>query len=43
MTLTFVPKIAAIILTLLVSTPLIYSVLKRLSDQVFDLVISGTV
>lgn len=43
MTLTFVPKIAAIILTLLVSTPLIYSVLKRLSDQVFDLVISGNV
>ena len=43
MTLTFVPKIAAIILTLLVSSPLINSVLKRLSDQVFDLVISGTV
>ena len=42
MTLTFVPKIAAIILTLLVATPLIYSVLKRLSDQVFDLVVSGS-
>lgn len=41
MTLTFVPKIAAILVGLVLVTPLIYLVLKRLSDQVFDLVVSG--
>ena len=43
MTLTFVPKIAAIFLVLLVATPLIYTTVKGLSDRVFDLIASGTV
>lgn len=43
MTLTFVPKIAAILVGLVVVTPLTYVVLKRLSDQIFDLVVSGGV
>ena len=42
MTLTFVPKIAAIILALIASTPLIYIVLTRLSDQVFSLMLEGS-
>ncbi|WP_375689911.1 flagellar biosynthetic protein FliQ [Pseudooceanicola sp. LIPI14-2-Ac024] len=41
MTLTFVPKIVAIFVGLLVFSPFIYSMVKRLSDQVFDLVVSG--
>ena len=41
MTLTFVPKIVAIFLGLLVATPLAYAVLHRLSDRVFDLIVSG--
>ena len=43
MTLTFVPKIAAIFVVLLIATPLIYSTGKTLSDRVFDLIASGTV
>ncbi|GAA6150332.1 MAG: flagellar biosynthetic protein FliQ [Pseudomonadota bacterium] len=43
MTLTFVPKIAAIFVVLLIATPLIYSTVKTLSDRVFDLIASGTV
>ena len=43
MTLTFVPKIVAIFLGLLVATPLAYAVLKRLSDRAFDLMVSGGV
>ncbi|MGV6810866.1 MAG: flagellar biosynthetic protein FliQ [Brevirhabdus sp.] len=43
MTLTFVPKIAAIFITLALSMPFIYSTLTRLSDQVFDLIASGGV
>ncbi|WP_375176172.1 flagellar biosynthetic protein FliQ [Pseudooceanicola sp.] len=43
MTLTFVPKIAAIFAVLLLATPLIYSTVKGLSDRVFDLIASGTV
>lgn len=43
MTLTFVPKIAAIFITLLIATPLIYSTVKGLSDRVFDLIASGSV
>lgn len=43
MTLTFVPKIAAIFLVLLVATPLIYTTVKGLSDRVFDLIASGAV
>ncbi|MFC4669533.1 flagellar biosynthetic protein FliQ [Seohaeicola nanhaiensis] len=41
MTLTFVPKIVVIMLGLVVLTPLMYLVLKRLSDQVFDMLIVG--
>jgi len=41
MTLTFVPKIVAIFLGLVVATPLIYAVLVRLSDRVFDLIVAG--
>jgi flagellar biosynthetic protein FliQ len=43
MTLTFVPKIAAIFVVLLIATPLIYSTVKGLSDKVFDLIASGSV
>ena len=43
MTLTFVPKIAAIFVVLLLATPLIYSTVKGLSDKVFDLIASGSV
>lgn len=43
MTLTFVPKIAAIFLTLALSLPFIFSTLLRLSDRVFDLIVSGGV
>jgi flagellar biosynthetic protein FliQ len=43
MTLTFVPKIAAIIITLLAATPFIYNVLLRFSDRIFDLIVSGGV
>jgi flagellar biosynthesis protein FliQ len=41
MTLTFVPKIVAIFLGLMGATPLAYAVLKRLSDQVFTMIVSG--
>ena len=41
MTLTFVPKVVAIFLGLLVATPLAYAVLHRLSDRVFDMMVSG--
>lgn len=41
MTLTFVPKIIAIFLGLMAATPLAYAVLKRLSDQIFTLIITG--
>lgn len=41
MTLTFVPKIAAIFLTLALSLPFIFATLTRLSDQVFDLIQNG--
>lgn len=43
MTLTFVPKIAAIFLTLAISLPFVFSTLVRLSDRVFDLIVSGGV
>ena len=42
-TLTFVPKIVAIFLGLLVATPLAFAVLQRLSDRIFDMMVSGTV
>ena len=41
MTLTFVPKIAAIFLTLALSLPFIFATLSRLSNRVFDLIVSG--
>ncbi|MGR3372834.1 flagellar biosynthetic protein FliQ [Pseudooceanicola nanhaiensis] len=41
MTLTFVPKIVAIFVALLVFTPFIYATVKRLSDQSFDLIVNG--
>lgn len=41
MTLTFVPKIVAIVLTIILSLPFIFNTLQGLSDQVFDLIISG--
>ncbi|PCH98182.1 MAG: flagellar biosynthetic protein FliQ [Rhodobacteraceae bacterium] len=41
MTLTFVPKIIAIFVGLLVWTPFMYKVLKNLSDQTFDLITNG--
>tara|TARA_R110002049_G_scaffold29972_2_gene101972 strand:- start:60191 stop:60460 length:270 start_codon:yes stop_codon:yes gene_type:complete len=41
MTLTFVPKIVMIFVTLLVATPFMYATLKHLSDTVFDLVGNG--
>lgn len=41
MTLTFVPKIVVIMLGLVVLTPLMYLVLKRLSDQIFDMLTVG--
>ena len=41
MTLTFVPKIVAIFLALALTLPFIYGTLTRLSDQVFDLIVSG--
>ena len=42
MTLTFVPKIVAIMLGLLVALPFIYTTLTGLSDRIFDLIVSGT-
>ena len=41
MTLTFVPKIVAIVIAIILSLPFIFSTLQGLSDQVFDLIISG--
>ncbi|KAA9009949.1 flagellar biosynthetic protein FliQ [Histidinibacterium aquaticum] len=41
MTLTFVPKIAAILVALLASLPFIYATLDGLSDTVFDLIVNG--
>lgn len=41
MTLTFVPKIIAITITLALSLPFIFMTLQGLSDQVFDLIMTG--
>lgn len=41
MTLTFVPKIVAIFAALALTLPFIFATLTRLSDQVFDLIVSG--
>jgi flagellar biosynthetic protein FliQ len=42
MTLTFVPKIIAIFLGLLVLSPYMYKTIKKLSDQTFILISSGS-
>jgi flagellar biosynthetic protein FliQ len=41
MTLTFVPKIVAIFAILALTLPFIFSALTRLSNRVFDLIVSG--
>ncbi|MFY0597981.1 MAG: flagellar biosynthesis protein FliQ [Cognatishimia sp.] len=41
MTLTFVPKIVAIFALLALTLPFIFSTLTKLSNQVFDLIVSG--
>ena len=43
MTLTFVPKIAAIFITVALSLPFIFATLTQLSDRVFDLITNGGV
>lgn len=43
MTLTFVPKIVAIFAGLALTLPFIFRTLTKLSDHVFDLIVSGTV
>lgn len=40
MTLTFVPKVAIILIVLGLSLPLIYSTLTGLSDEIFELIMS---
>lgn len=42
MTLTFVPKIGAIIIGVALSIPFMFATLTDLSDQVFSLIISGS-
>lgn len=42
MTLTFVPKIAAIFLGLILTLPFIFATLDRLAMHVFDIITSGT-
>ncbi len=41
MTLVFVPKILAIFLALAISLPFVFGTLTRLSDRVFDTIVSG--
>lgn len=41
MTLTFVPKIVAIFALLALTLPFIFSTLTKLSNRVFDLIVSG--
>jgi len=41
MTLTFVPKIVVIFVVLGVTLPFTYGVLRELSAQIFDLIVSG--
>jgi len=43
MTLTFIPKIVAIFVLLILTLPFMYQTLTRLSDRVFDLIASGGV
>ncbi|MDX2485512.1 MAG: flagellar biosynthetic protein FliQ [Pseudodonghicola sp.] len=41
MTLTFVPKIVAIFAVLALALPFMYGTVMRLSNRVFDLIVSG--
>ncbi len=41
MTLTFVPKIVAIFVGLLIFTPFMYAMVRNLADRTFDLIVSG--
>lgn len=41
MTLTFVPKIIAIIITLGLALPFMFATLSGLTDQIFDLIATG--
>ncbi|TMV45320.1 flagellar biosynthesis protein FliQ, partial [Thioclava sp. BHET1] len=41
MTLTFVPKIVAIFLGLLLTMPFIFGTLTKLTDHIFDLIMHG--
>ncbi|MDF3414823.1 flagellar biosynthesis protein FliQ [Sulfitobacter sp. M57] len=43
MTLTFVPKIAAIFVTIALSLPFIFATLTQLTNRVFDLIVNGGV
>lgn len=43
MTLTFVPKIVAIFVALVLTMPFVFGTLDRLSNRVFDLIVSGGV
>jgi flagellar biosynthetic protein FliQ len=43
MTLTFVPKIAAIFVTIALSLPFVFATLTQLTDRVFDLIVNGGV
>jgi len=43
MTLTFVPKIVAIFAVLALTLPFIFTTLSKLSNRVFDLIVSGGV
>ena len=43
MTLTFVPKIAAIFVTIALSLPFVFGTLTQLTDRVFDLIVNGGV
>lgn len=43
MTLTFVPKIVVIFAVLGLTLPFTYSVLQVLSNQIFDLIVSGQI
>lgn len=41
MTLTFVPKIVAIFVALVLSMPFMFATLSRLTEQIFDIIVSG--
>ena len=43
MTLTFVPKIAAIFLTVALTLPFIFASLTQLSNAIFDFILNGSI